>query len=233
VKKDKIDEVSLSYLRFQKPRENRGNILVFFLIFLDLIGLIFLFGEPRIPVILWVGLIPVILIHIWAVQFIIAPYKYERLYYLFFGIYGVINTFVYFLVIQKLIYNNFEVNGVVPAFTGLLICIILLIVMNWINIRSLYSGTYSKLQKGEKTVNFSPFAAASGLGYVLAQFILSSFFVESIKILLIIGVFSLLSVATAFFSTNIHRYIYINRNMEKVKQIYPEFGLPKKLRKNA
>ncbi|RBP04937.1 hypothetical protein [Rossellomorea aquimaris] len=233
MKKAKIDEITLSYLRFQNPKENRGNIIVFFLIFLDIIGVIFLLGEPMIPLIFWSGIIPVILIHLWAIPIIIAPYKLERAYYLFFGVYGVINTFVYFLVIQKLIYNTFEVETIVPAFIGLVICVSLLIVLNWINIRSLYSGTYSRLQKGEKTLNLSPIAAASGIGYVLAQFILSSFFVESVKTLIIIGVFSLLSIATAFFSTSIHKYFFIKRNMEKVKQVYPEFGLPKKLRKNT
>ncbi|MGG1629346.1 hypothetical protein [Rossellomorea sp. NRS-1567] len=106
----------------------------------------------------------------------------------------------------------------------------LLLIMNWMHIRFLYSGTYSRLQKGEKTVNLSPIASASGIGYLLAQLILSSFFVESVKILIIIGVFSILSVATAYFSTSIHKYFYIRRNIEKVKQVYPQFGLPKKLR---
>ncbi|WP_156477331.1 hypothetical protein [Rossellomorea vietnamensis] len=102
----------------------------------------------------------------------------------------------------------------------------LLLIMNWMNIRLLYSGTYSRLQKGEKTFNLSPIAPASGIGYVLGQVILSSFFVESVKFLMIIGVLSILSVATAYFSTSIHKYFYIRRNIEKVKQVYPPFGLP-------
>lgn len=151
----------------------------------------------------------------------IAPYTFERSYYLFFGVYGVINTFVYFLVIQKLIYSHFQLIGVVPFVLGSILFASLLFV---------YSGTYSRLQKGEKAVNLSAIASATGFGYVLAQLILSSFFVESVKILIIIGVFSILSVATAYFSTSIHKYFYIRRNIEKVKQVYPQFGLPKKLR---
>ena len=106
----------------------------------------------------------------------------------------------------------------------------LLFTMNWVNIRLLYSGTYSRLQKGKKVVSLSPIATSSGVGYVMAQVILSSFFVESVKTLMIIGVFAILSVATAYFSTSIHKYFYIRRNIEKVKQVYPQFGIPKRER---
>ncbi len=230
MEQEKIDGITISYLKLQSPRENRGNILVFFLIFLDIIGVLFLLGEPMLPIFFWSGIIPVILIHLWAIQYIIAPYTFEKSYYFFFGVYGFINTFVYFLVIQKLIYAHFQVNGVVPLVIGLIMFISLLLIINWMNIHLLYSGTYSRLQKGEKIVNLSPITATTGIGYVLAQVILSSFFVESLKILIIIGVLSLLSVATAFFSTSIHKYFYIRKNIEKVKQVYPQFGLPKRQR---
>lgn len=183
-----------------------------------------------IPLFYWSGIIPVMIIHLWAIQYVIAPYTFERSYYLFFGVYGVINTFVYFLVIQKLIYSHFQTIGIAPLVIGSILFASLLLIMNWMNIRFLYSGTYSRLQKGEKIVNLSPIVSASGLGYVLAQLILSSFFVESVKILFIIGTLSLLSVATSYFSTGIHKYFYIRRNFEKVKKVYPQFGLPKKER---
>lgn len=203
---------------------------MFFFVFLDLIGVLFLLGEPLIPSLFWGGMIPVIFIHLWAISYVIAPYTFEKSYYLFFGVYGVINTFVYFLVIQKLIYSHFQIFGTTPLILGSILFVSLLFIMNWMNTRLLYSGTYSRLQKGEKSVNLSPIVTASGIGYVLAQVILSSFFVESVKILMIIGVFSILSVATAYFSTSIHKYIYIRRSIEKVKQVYPQFGLPKRER---
>ncbi|OXS60793.1 hypothetical protein B0G93_10766 [Bacillus sp. V-88] len=230
MKKERLDEITLSYLRFQSPRENRSNILVFLFVFLDIIGVLFLLGEPLIPSLFWGGIIPVIFIHLWAIPYIIAPYTFESSYYLFFGVYGVINTFIYFLVIQKLIYSHFQIIEIAPLILGSILFASLLLIMNWMNIRLLYSGTYSRLQKGEKTFNLSPIASASGIGYVLGQVILSSFFVESVKILMIIGVLSILSVATAYFSTSIHKYIYIRRNLEKVKQVHPQFGLPKKER---
>ena len=203
---------------------------MYFLIFLDFIGVLFLLGEPLLPLFLWCGLIPVIFIHLWAIQYVIAPYTFEKSYYLFFGVYGVINTFVYFLVIQKLIYSHFYMIGPFPFLLGLIMLVTLLFTMNWVNIRLLYSGTYSRLQKGKKVVSLSPIATSSGVGYVMAQVILSSFFVESVKTLMIIGVFAILSVATAYFSTSIHKYFYIRRNIEKVKQVYPQFGIPKRER---
>ncbi|KAA0566053.1 hypothetical protein F0342_05040 [Bacillus sp. CH30_1T] len=86
MKKERLDDITLSYLRFQSPRENRGNILVFFLIFLDTIGVLFLLGEPMVPLFYWSGIIPLVFIHLWAIQYVIAPYKFEKSYYLFFGV---------------------------------------------------------------------------------------------------------------------------------------------------
>ncbi|MCC5803455.1 hypothetical protein [Rossellomorea vietnamensis] len=203
---------------------------MFLFVFLDIIGVLFLLGEPLIPSLFWGGIIPVIFIHLWAIPYVIAPYTFERSYYLFFGVYGVINSFVYFLVIQKLIYSHFQIFGIAPLILGSILFVSLLFIMNWMNTRLLYSGTYSRLQKGEKTVNLTPIASTTGIGYVLAHVIFSSFFVESVKILMIIGVFSILSVAPAYFSTSIHKYFYIRRNIGKVKQIYPQFGLPKRER---
>lgn len=154
LKHEKVDDITLSYLRFQSPSENRSNIFVFFFVFLDLIGVLFLLGEPLIPSLFWGGMIPVIFIHLWSIPYAIAPYTFERSYYLFFGVYGIINTFVYFLVIQKLTYSHFQIVGVVPLVLGFILFASLLLIINWMNIRLLYSGTYPRFQKGEKSVTF-------------------------------------------------------------------------------
>jgi hypothetical protein len=41
-----IDPITLSYLNFHTPEENRKNIITFFIIFLDIIGLLPILGEP-------------------------------------------------------------------------------------------------------------------------------------------------------------------------------------------
>ncbi|MCG1021170.1 hypothetical protein [Sutcliffiella horikoshii] len=177
------------------------------------------------------ALIPMIFIHIWAILYIIDPYKYERSYYLFFGVYGVINSYVLFLSIQKILYLIIGVKGYMPFIIGLISLVALILIMNFVNIKVLYSGTYAKLQKMEYNKTTTPYLAAAGIGYLLSQLFLTLVYDKSIKMLFYISLFSFFTILTAYFSIFIHRYFFIRKNYEAVKTIYPEFGLPKKMRK--
>ena len=215
----------MSYLRLQTPKENKSNIIGFLLLFLYLFGIIPIIGDPfSIPFFI-AAIIPVAIIQIWAFLYIIDPYKYEKSYYLFWGIYGVVNTFIYFLAIQKILYVNLGAKGIWPLLFGALLLILLLFVVNWMNWKALYTGTYYKLQqKSSVTVGW---LAVGGTGYVLSQLILSFIYTDSALSILIIVFLSFFSIITAFFSIYIHRYFFIRKNLEFVKQVYPNFGLPK------
>ncbi|KAA0955559.1 hypothetical protein FQ087_13195 [Sporosarcina sp. ANT_H38] len=219
-----IDKIMLSYLRFQTPKENKGNIIAFFLIFLYVIGMIPIIAVPFSATYFKLSIVPVIILQSWALIYIIAPYKFEKSYYLFFGVYGVVNTYVYFLVIQKLLYLHLGVEGKGPFVIGFLLFIGLLATMNWLNIKALYTGTYHKMQQMESiNVRWLSFA---GLGYVIGQLILMFVYSESAKMMFFIFLISLLSIVTAYFSVYLHRYFYIVKNKDLVKQVYPDFGLP-------
>ena len=221
----KSDHIKLSYLNLESPQENRNGIIGYFLILLYIIGIIPILGVPFSLPFFLAAIIPVLIIQLWAIVYLIDPYKYEKSYYLFFGIYGVVNTYVFFLVILKLIYVNMEWKGSTPFIINLVLLILLLGGVNWLNWKALYSGTYYKLQQ-KRTIPVV-WTAIGGSSYIIGQIILSFIYSDSaVNILLIVGI-SILSLCTAFFSINIHRYFFINRNMDLVKQRYPKFGLPK------
>ncbi|WGG45641.1 hypothetical protein [Rossellomorea sp. DA94] len=117
------------------------------------------------PAVFWAGLFPIICIHLWALFYIIAPYKFEMSYYLYLGVFGIVNTFVYYLVIQKFIYIHIGVEGNVYYVIGLLLMILLLISVQIMNIKMLYAGTYTKLQNGESKFNVSLIVASSSFGF--------------------------------------------------------------------
>ena len=170
------------------------------------------------------AIVPVAILQIWALLYLFAPYKFEKSYYLFFGVYGVVNTYVYFLAIQKLLYLHLESVGKTPFVIGFIFFIGLLVSINWLNIKALYSGTYHNLQQMKSfNVRYLSFA---GIGYVIAQVILTSVYSKSAKMIIFIMLLSLLSLVTAYFSASIHRYYYFSKNMDLVKQVYPSFGLP-------
>lgn len=214
----------MSYLRLQTPKENRANIICFFLIFLYLIGLFPIIGVPFSLSYFIAAIVPVGIIQLWALIYLIAPYKYEKSYYLFFGIYGVVNTYIYFLAIQKMMYINMGAQGSGSFIIGVTFFLALLVGINLLNWKALYSGTYYKLQQ-KNTIPVS-WMTVGGAGYVLGQLILSFIYTDSAVSIVIIVCISLLSLLTAYFSIFIHRYYYISKNMELVMQVYPEFGMP-------
>lgn len=171
IKQQNMDDVTLSYLKFQTPEVNKKNIIVFFTIFLYFTGILPIIAEPYSSSFFIAAIIPIALITIWAIIYLVDPYKNEKSYYLFFGIYGVVNTYVFFLVIIKLLYVNIGVEGSKPFVLWILLFIALLVGVNILNIKALYSGTYDKLQK-KNSISVS-WTMIGALGYILGQFILS------------------------------------------------------------
>ncbi|MCG1021169.1 hypothetical protein [Sutcliffiella horikoshii] len=192
-------EIALSYLNLQTPKENRGNILVFFIVALDLIGLLPLLAYPYAWDYFIAAIFPVVIIHLWAILYIVDPYRFEKSYYLFLGVYGYINTYVYFLATQKLMYAHLNLTSPIPFIMGVILYGGLLIGFNVFNVKALYSGLYAKLHKNGSKVNVSPIIAFSGVGYFLAQLIMSLVYSESFIIVLIVSLLSLLAIVTAFF----------------------------------
>ena len=201
---------------------------MFFTMFLYFTGIIPIISEPFSYSFFIAAIIPIVLISIWAIIYLIDPYKNEKSYYLFFGIYGVVNTYVFFLVVVKLLYVNIGVEGIKPFIIWLLLYIALLVGVNILNIKALYSGTYDKLQK-KKSINVS-WTMVGALGYIIGQFILSFIYSDDAVSTLLIVLISSLALMTSYFSVYIHRYYFIDKNIELVKQVYPDFGLPQRER---
>lgn len=215
----------------QFPNENRRNVIGFLFIFMDFLGLLPLISIPFSASFFWAALVPVVCIHLWAILYIIAPYKFERSYYLYIGIFGVVNTYVFFLVIQKFLYKHIGVESSSLFYIGLLLMILLLFIVQILHMKMLYSGTYVKIQSGKSTITIPSIVAFSSFGYVVAQFLMSYLFTDSAFMIVLIIAYSVVSIVTAYLATFIHRFIYIQKNDEKVLKMYPEFGKPKTLRK--
>ncbi|MER2076663.1 hypothetical protein [Psychrobacillus psychrotolerans] len=220
-----MDKIFSSYLKFESPTRNKQSIIGDFIVLLYLIGILPILGVPFSLPFFLAAIIPAIMITLWGMVYIVDPYKNEKSYYLFLGVYGIVNTYVFFILVQKLLYVNIGASGPAAFIFSLLLFILLIFGMNWMNWKALYSGTYYKLQ--QKTKIPVGWAALSGVSYVLGQFILSLIYTDSGISILIIVCLSIISLYPAFLSINIHRYFFIKKNMDTVKQMFPEFGLPK------
>jgi hypothetical protein len=173
----------------------------------------------------WPVIIPTLLIHLAAIPLVLAPYKFELTYYLFMGIYGSFNAYLYFLVVQKLVYLHIGAQGALLFVIGLFLLIGLLVFFYVFNVKMLNSGTYSKRQRNELRVHTTPYLAAAGIGCVIAQFLMSSFFTDSFQLIVMVVLFSVLSLAPARILT-----IF---SLVSVRILYPGFGLSKKARESG
>ncbi|XXM72680.1 hypothetical protein ACQ0QQ_01930 [Lysinibacillus sphaericus] len=198
---------------------------------MDFIGVLPLLSIPFAAPFLWAALIPVIGIHLWALLCILAPYRFERSYYLYIGIFAVVNTYVYFLVIQKFLYKHIGVESSSYFYIGLALFLLLLVFFQVFNVKMLYSGNYAKLQNGKFQFNATAIGASAGFGYAAAQFLMSSLVTDSALMIVLILCYSVLSIVTAYLATFIHRYIYFRKNVEEVLNVYPDFGKPKAARR--
>ena len=219
-----MDKIFSSYLKFESPKSNKEGVIGYLVILLYLIGIFPILGIPFSLPFFLAAIIPGVLITCWGIIYIIDPYKYEKSYYLYIGVYGVVNTYVFFVSIQKMLYINLKINGLVPFLFNVILFILLIGGMNWMNWKALYSETYYKLQQ-KKSIPVG-WASLAGASYMLGQIILSVVYTDSGISILIIVCLSLLSLFPAFLSINIHRYFFIRKHKDKVLEIYPTYGLP-------
>lgn len=220
-----VDKVTASYLKLQTPKENRGNILCFGLLFLNFFGLLPLIGEPFIYPLFMIAFIPTMIMNIWGVLYIVDPYRFELSYYLYFGVFGFITTFVLSIVLVKILHFHVGVHGKLPFICILLIVNSLPIVMNWLNYKMLYTGTYDKLQH-KKDWKLPLILLPPASGYSIYVFVKRYGSPEGPMILLLVCLF-MITIFTAYFSTNIHKYFFLKRKMDIVLKVYPRFGQPR------
>lgn len=220
-----VDHITASYLTLQGAKENRGNVLCFVLMFLNCFGLFTLIGEPFIFSLFIIGFIPTMIINIWGILYIVDPYRFELSYYLYFGLYGFVNTFVYSLVLVKILYFWLGIQEKWLVVFILLFVNSLPFFANWLNYKMLYAGTYDKLQK-KKNWRIPILLLPPSSGYITYQ-LTDVYGGPSATMMLFLICILILTIFTAFFSTNIHKYFFLKKNMTTVLKVFPNFGQPK------
>lgn len=221
-----VDKITASYLKLQSVKENRGNVVGFSLLFLNFFGLLLLIGTPFVFSLFMIGFIPTMIMNLWAILYVVNPYRFELSYYLYFGLFGFVNTFVWSLALVKILYFHLGVSAQLPIVLLFVIINSLPLLMNWLNYKMLYSGMYDKLQnKKDWKIPWLPFAIL--LVVLVFLRVVSTFGNSSAAMGVIFICLLLLVILPAYFSTYVHKYFFLKNNMEIVLKVYPRFGQPK------
>ncbi|MCA0970761.1 hypothetical protein LCM20_09185 [Halobacillus litoralis] len=226
-----ISEKTHLYLRLLGPRFNRQFVFLIVVLLLGLMGILPLLGVPFSKGYFYAAAVPSFMVLVWGIPQFIAPYRLEKLHHLYLGFSGFALTYIYFLVTQKLIYMHIGATHPGYFITGLLLFSFLLIVMWKVNREYLFEGSYYDPNRSQMSeASAKRIVRASGIGYVMGQVLLSLLVGDSFKMVLYIFIISLMAIFTAFMSTFVQRYWFIHQNLEAIKRLNPEYGLPKKER---
>lgn len=216
--------------RLQLPENNRHYIIGFLFISLDICGFLPLISIPFSPAIFWAGIFPIVLVNLWGIVCLIAPYKFERAFYLFIGVLGFVTTYTYFLVIQKFFYIHIGIEHSSFFFFGFFALIALLLFFQLSYYRVLKKQTVPRIHEKGAGINLGPIVTMSSFGYIITQLLMSSFVTDSFQLVILSICLSALSVFTAFLSLWIQKYFFIKRHYDTVKRLRPNFNCPKQER---
>ncbi len=159
----------------------------------------------------------------------IAPYRFESSFHLFFGIWGLFTSFIMFLVIQKFLYNLFPFQSLQFFFISLRLYILSIIAVQVLHLLFLY-GKLSPL-KGPRR-NWAPLVAITpALSYVIGQFIFSIILSDDLKALIFVACESMIILYPVFCIKFIHQYYFSRKNKHALNEKYPKLNAPKKQRK--
>ena len=221
-----VDKITASYLKLQGKKQYRENVFGFNLLFLNFCGLLPLLGVPRVWPLFMIAFVPAMIINLWGILYLVDPYRFELSFYLYFGIYGFVNTFVFSITLVKILYAHLHVSSVWPILLTLLLVNSLPFVMNWWNYKMLYRGTYAKLQhKKDWKIPLWPFLIIiAGIGLLRFVALNGS---EAAGMFALFICLAFLTILTSFISTNVHKYFFLKKHMETILKLHPLFGQPK------
>ncbi|WP_079527548.1 hypothetical protein [Halobacillus hunanensis] len=210
------------------PGDIRFHALIHVLLFTDLLGFGSLLGDPKIPFFIYLAIIPVIILNLWLILYLVAPYKFELSFVLFYGVWGVLTSFLYFLVTQKFLYTIVQFESLLFFYLGLafyLITIVSVLVTHYLSL-------YDKVKIPDGPGAWPRWLAiVPGVGYLFAQLILSAINSDDIKALLFVGCVILTMLYPILMTRLTHQYFFLRKHKKEVMKIYSGLGKPKKDRK--
>ncbi|MFD2922403.1 hypothetical protein [Halobacillus naozhouensis] len=218
-----------NYLKLEEHGEVRSRGILHVLILTDLMGLFTLLGPSELTFALPIATVLGIILNVWALLYLIAPYRFESSFFLFFGTWGLFTSFIMFLVIQKFLYNIFQYHSLQFFYISLTLYILCIIGVQVLHLLFLYERLTPP--KGPRR-NWTPLVAITpALSYVIGQLVYSMIVSEDIKALIFVACESLLILYPIFCIKFIHQYYFLIKNKQSLNEKYPNLNLPKKNRK--
>lgn len=228
----KISEEEQFHFRLIPAEQIRGGIVCF--LFIMLIPALVTLAAPMMSVYFYAAAAVWAVMLLWGIGLSVNPYRSEVGFVLYLGIYGLALAVTCQLAILKMMYDMAGVDSMGYGLSSIAVMLLLLVVFYILHFRALQQGTYQSMERKDgvgKAGKAALLLAAIGYtGYYVVVAVtgdLGGFVMgmAAFSVLLILGLY----MAVVF----IHRYRFIQNNMDKLKAHYPVLGLPKEQRNAA
>lgn len=230
-KQEIADKEMLAYLRFRTPEENQGTIFFMVFILIDFIGFFpYLIGPFSITFFI-AALVPAILINVWMIAYVVAPYKLEAGFDLLVGAFSIVSAYLYWLGSEKLLYINLDFQGNSAFILGLLLLLLLITFFYFYTRYQIRLGKYKRNKQHRQ--HQSGISMLGSVAIIIAIPQVENFIATTkvMEMFFIIGLLCLISIFTLFLIGNYHHYRFTKTNHDIVRKVYPDFGKRKKDRK--
>lgn len=228
----KISEEEQFHFRLIPAEQIRGGIVCF--LFIMLIPALVTLAAPMMSVYMYVAAAVWVVMLLWGIGLSVNPYRSEVGFMLYLGIYGLALAVTCQIAILKMMYDMAGVESILYGLSSAAVMLLLLLVFYVLHFRALQRGTYQSMERngsvgkaGKAALLFASIGYAAYYVVVAITGDLGGFVMgmAAFSVLLILGLY----MAVVF----IHRYMFIQNNMDQLKAHYPVLGLPKEQRNAA
>ncbi|MFC7393135.1 hypothetical protein [Scopulibacillus cellulosilyticus] len=213
------------YLKLFDGNNIRRGVIAF-LIVLNLSSIIGLYLHVN-ELYYYINFITMLLGDFFGLVFIVAPYKFEREFILFLGLYGFLVIINCFSTSQSLIIGELGFTNTLITYIDLVLLLIGGFVFYIFHIWALKNDYYVKTSD---SINVTIIIIVVGISYLTSQVGITLFTnIDFETLSLIIGL-QLLIIVGFIMTTFVHKYIYILKHGQELKKMYPYLGDSKKER---
>lgn len=197
-----------AYLCLYPVKGIRSNAAILVLFFLNTFLVIPVFGVPYEPLYAYILFPPLVVMNIWALALIMAPRKLQLNYILFRGVFGIVCSVGFMIVIQKFAYTGLNLTTPWYAIGSFAVYGFAFYLYARSHIRKLESPR--KQSQGRSGMSMTTLSMLIGLGYLLANISLMFVSEETVPIVLMC-VYTMLAFILFHFIMELHRYYWLKR----------------------
>ncbi|MDT0121020.1 hypothetical protein Q9R46_00080 [Paenibacillus sp. RRE4] len=192
-------------------RLSAGTLVLFFL---NVFLLIPIFSVPYQSLYAYLLLPPLVILNLWAIALIIAPRRLQLNYVLFRGVFGLVCSVTFMVVIQKFAYGTLGMTTPWYVIGSFVMYVFTLIQYVRFRLRKLkQSPRLNKIDKNFR-MPIAVIAVISGGAYLMANISLA-FVTEQTVVVILICVYNMLIFVVFHFVMDLHRYYWLRRVMNE------------------